>query len=64
MGQSNGKIQTSIYLTAELNHGMRVAAATLDMPFSAIIEDLLVAHLDAYVAAKQAQKAKPQADQG
>lgn len=62
MGQSNGKIQTSIYLTEQLNHGMRVAAATLDMPFSTIIEELLVAHLDAYVAAKQAQKAKPQAD--
>jgi hypothetical protein len=64
MGQSNGKIQFSTYLPVELHRGLKVAAAVAGVPISTIVEDLLVAHLDAYVAAKQAQKAKPKADQG
>lgn len=53
----NGKVQTNIYLTTELRHGLGLAAATLDTSITRIVEDLVLQHLDTYVAAKQAEKA-------
>ena len=56
MGHSNGKVQFSTYLPVDLHRGLKVAAAVLGVPVATIIEDLLVEHLDAYVAKKQAEK--------
>jgi hypothetical protein len=57
MGKMSGKVATNIYLPTEIRHGLGMAAATLDTSITQIVEDLVVQHLDAYVAAKQAEKA-------
>lgn len=67
MGHSNSKIQFSTYIPADLHRGLKLAAAVAGVPISTIVEDLLVAHLDAYVAQKQreaAEKSKPKDSQG
>ena len=52
----SGKVQTNIYLPTELRHDLGIAAATLDTSITQIVENILVLHLGAYVAAKQAEK--------
>ncbi len=53
----SGKVATNIYLPTELRHRLGMAAATLDSSITQIVEDLVLQHLDAYVATRQGEKA-------
>lgn len=56
MGNVSGKKSTNVYLPEDLRHGLNLAAAVLDSSVTAIVEDLVRDHLDAYVARKQAER--------